>query len=475
MRPLRRICRVMAISDNDSILFAEVSEQLAALRGGHISPVDLVEAHLGRIESQPAFSDAWMEVFAESALEQAAALGSSDLEKPLGGIPVASKDLFDIAGMVTTAASPTRLGAASAPEDSHVIARLRQAGAIILGKTVLHEFAFGVTGVNPHFGTPPNPWRRDRVPGGSSSGSAVAVAIGAAPLALGSDTGGSIRLPSALCGISGHKPTYGFVSKRGVFPLSLNLDHAGPMARSAQDCAIMLDAIAGYDPRDPYCPPGERIKTEERIGRSIAGWRIAIPDDEHFADLQSEVGSAIERAAATLGELGAVLVEVPMPWAGPAFANNSAMVPAEAAYIHRELLGDSDLGRVSPDTQARLRAAFATSAVDYQERVDRRAEIVRAAELLLTEYDLLLTPSCYRTAGLLEGADTRRYLRDVAFTGIFDQTGQPSISVPCGFDAEGLPIGLMLTARRWRDDLPLTAAHAFQQATSWHRARPRLD
>ncbi len=467
--------RAAAISENDSILFAGVSEQLALLRGGEVSPVELVKAHIARIEGQPAFAAAWLEVFAESALSQAAALGPDDLQKPLGGIPIASKDLYDIAGEVTTAASPTRAAAPPATEDSHVIARLRRAGAIVLGKTVLHEFAFGVTGVNPHFGTPPNPWRRDRVPGGSSSGSAVAVAVGAAPLALGSDTGGSIRLPAALCGISGHKPTYGFVSMRGVFPLSLNLDHAGPMARSAQDCAIMLDAIAGYDPRDPYCPPGERVKTQERLGNSIAGWRIAIPDDPHFSDLGPEVGEAVERAAAVLGGLGAELVEVPLPWAGPAFANNAAMVPADAAYIHRELVESPDLGRVSPDTQARLRAAYETSAVDYQAFVNLRAQTVRAAELLLSEYELLLTPSCYRTAGLLEGADTRRYLRDVAFTGIFDQTGQPSISVPCGFDSEGLPIGLMLTARRWRDDLPLTAAHAYQRATDWHRARPDLD
>ncbi len=446
------------------------------LRGGQISPLELIRAHLEQIERQPAFAIAWLEVFAESALEQAAALRAQDLQKPLGGIPVASKDLYDIAGSVTTAASPSRSGAAAASEDSHVIARLHRAGAIILGKTVLHEFAFGVTGVNPHFGTPPNPWRRDRVPGGSSSGSAVAVAIGAAPLALGSDTGGSIRLPAALCGISGHKPTYGFVSKRGVFPLSLNLDHAGPMARSARDCAIMLDAIAGYDPRDPYCPPGERIGTRVRLDDSINGWKIAIPDDDHFRDLQPAVGAAIERAARDLQGMGAVLQTVPLPWAGPAFANNSAMVPAEAAYLHRQLLDDPQrLSRVSPDTQARLRAAFPIPAIQYQEYVDRRARIVRDAELLLSEYDLLLTPSCYRTAGPLEGADTRRYLRDVAFTGIFDQTGQPSISIPCGFDGDGLPIGLMLTARRWRDDLPLTAANAYQQATDWHRARPRLD
>ena len=440
-----------------------------------VSPVELVQAHLDRIEQQPDFGAAWLEVFAGPALAQAAAMEPADLQKPLGGIPIASKDLYDIAGTVTTAASPTRLGAAPASEDSEVIARLRRAGAIVLGKTVLHEFAFGVTGVNPHFGTPPNPWRRDRVPGGSSSGSAVAVAIGAAPLALGSDTGGSIRLPAALCGISGHKPTYGFISKRGVFPLSLNLDHAGPMARSARDCAIMLDAISGHDPRDPYSPPGERVRTVPRLDDSIAGWKIAIPDDSHFADLQPEVAAAVEKAAAKLAELGAVLSEVPLPWAGPAFANNCAMVPAEAAFVHRAMLKDPALDEVSPDTQARLRAAFSTSAVEYQEYLDRRAEIVRSAELLLAEYELLLTPSCYRTAGLLEGADTRRYLRDVAFTGIFDQTGQPSISVPCGFDAEGLPVGLMLTARRWRDDLPLTAAHAYQQVTSWHRARPRLD
>ena len=457
-------------------MFADVPAQQALLRSGQISPAELVGAHLGQIERQGAFAAAWLEVWAEAALAQAAAIEAEDLQKPLGGIPVAVKDLYDVAGSVTTAASPTRREAPAAREDSHVVAALRQAGAIILGKTVLHELAFGVTGVNPHFGTPPNPWGRDRVPGGSSSGSAVAVAIGGTPLALGSDTGGSIRLPAALCGISGHKPTYGFVSKRGVFPLSLNLDHAGPMARSARDCAIMLDVIAGYDPRDPYCPPGERVRTRERLEDPIAGRTIAIPDDGHFSDLQPAVGAAVERAARELEKLGAVTVTVPLPWAGPAFANNSAMVPAEAAHVHRELLEDPvGVEQLSPDTGARLRAAASTSALQYQEFLDRRARFVRAAELLLSENDLLLTPSCYRTAGGLEGADSRRYLRDVAFTGIFDQTGQPSISVPCGFDPDGLPIGLMLTARRWRDDLVLAAAHSFQQATEWHRARPPLD
>ncbi len=461
---------------SDPILFAGVAEQRELLRRSRISPVELVQLHLDHIASQPAFANAWLNVMSESALARAAAMTDSDLQKPLGGIVVAAKDLYDIAGMVTTAASPTRADDPPATEDCFVVARLIEAGAIILGKTVLHEFAFGVTGVNPHFGTPPNPWKRDRVPGGSSSGSAVAVAIGAAPLALGSDTGGSIRLPASLCGISGHKPTYGFVSKRGVFPLSVNLDHAGPMARSARDCAIMLDAIAGYDPHDPYCPPGPRPVTVDSLDRFDSAWKIAVPDDPHFADLAPDVQSAFDRAIGEFARLGATVRAVPTPWAGPAFANNSAMVPAEAAWVHRQLL--TDPGRadsVSPDSRARLRSAAQVSAADYQDMLDRRARIVRESELLLSEYDLLLTPTCHRTAGPIDGADTRRYLRDVAFTGIFDQTGQPSISVPCGFDHQQLPIGLMISAARWRDDVVLAAANAFQKVTDWHLARPHLD
>ena len=459
----------------DPILLAGVAEQLDLLRRRIISPLELIRLHLQQIERQEIFATAWLEVFAEQALQQAGALTEDDLARPLAGIPIACKDLFDIAGMVTTAASPSRVNDPPAVTDSEVVKRLRDAGAILLGKTVLHEFALGATGVNPHFGTPPNPWRTDRLPGGSSSGSAVAVAIGAAPLALGSDTGGSIRVPSAHCGLSGIKPSYGFVSKRGVFELSLSMDHAGPMGRSARDCAIALDVIAGYDPLDPYCSPRCRPRTQDGLDAGISGWKIAVPTDDHFGDLESDVQDAVASAIGELERLGASITPVSIPWAAEAFANNARMVPAEAARTHRQLLSDPALVEaVSPDSRTRLLAGVKTLAIDYQDWLDCRARVTRHAEELLTEFDLLLSPTCHRTAGPLAGADTLSYLRIMAFTGIFDQTGQPSISVPCGFDRQGLPIGLMLTGRRWRDDAVLTAAHAYQKATVWHQQHPPI-
>ncbi|MDP6183298.1 MAG: amidase, partial [Gammaproteobacteria bacterium] len=322
-----------------------------------MSPVEVTRASLDRIEALDGFSSTFLEVLGGSAATQAQ-IAESEIKRglyrgALHGIPVALKDLCDVEGTVTTAGSKV-LGERPSDTDCELARRLRAAGAIIIGKTNLHEFAYGGTGVNPHFGTPPNPWGLDRIPGGSSSGSAVSVATGMAPAAIGSDTGGSIRLPASHCGITGLKPTFGRVSRRGVFPLSMTLDNVGPMTRSALDCALVLEAIAGYDPGDPYSVDRQVEKFSAGIDIGIRGRRIGVPSNFFFEELEVGVEESVKQALDVLRDLGAVLVDVEIPWALDAFQNN--IVGIEAAWVHRERLADSEVSaRIGKDTVSRLR------------------------------------------------------------------------------------------------------------------------
>ncbi len=442
-----------------------------------MSPVEVTRAALDRIDALRDFDNAFTEVFEETALEAArtadSEIADSRYRGALHGVPVALKDLCDVEGTVTTAGAKA-LGDRPAESDCELAVRLRAAGAVIIGKTNLHEFAYGGTGVNPHFGTPPNPWRMDRIPGGSSSGSAVAVATGMAPAAIGSDTGGSIRLPAAHCGITGLKPTFGRVSRRGVFPLSMTLDNVGPMTRSALDCALMLEAIAGYDPGDRYSVdrPSERFSAGIDIG--ISGRRIGVPSNYFFEDLEPEAHASITRALGVLSDLGAVLVDIEIPWAEEAFEINIAGV--EAAWVHRDRLADPDVrARIGEDTVSRLEIGNQFSAGEFHGFLNRRQEIAALAAALMEEVDLIATPSAPGVAGRIEGVQTLAYRPNLKFTGVFNQTWQPSLSIPCGFGAEGLPLGLMLTGAWWNERLVLRAGHAFQQATDWHTARPPVD
>ena len=447
------------------------------IASGQISPVEVTRAALDRIDALREFDNAFTEVFEESALEAArtaeSEIADGHYRGALHGIPVALKDLCDVEGTVT-AAGAKALGYRPAESDGELAVRLRAAGAVIIGKTHLHEFAYGGTGVNPHFGTPPNPWGTDRIPGGSSSGSAVAVATGMAPAAIGSDTGGSIRLPSAHCGITGLKPTFGRVSRRGVFPLSMTLDHVGPMTRSALDCALMLEAIAGYDPGDPYSVdrPSERFSAGIDIG--ISGRRIGVPSNYFFEGLQPEAHASVTRALGVLSDLGAVLVDIEIPWAEEAFEINIAGV--EAAWVHRHRLADPEVrARIGGDTVSRLELGNQYSAGEYHGLLNRRQEIAALAASVMEEVDLIATPSTPGVAGRIEGVQTLAYRPNLKFTGVFNQTWQPSLSIPCGFGAEGLPLGLMLTGALWNERLVLRAGHAFQQGTDWHTARPPVD
>ena len=456
------------------LTYLPISRLSRLIASGNVSPVEVTRAALDRIDALRGFDNTFTEVFEESAFEEARAVESEIAggiyRGALHGIPVALKDLCDVEGTVTTAGSKV-LGDRPADSDCELARRFRAAGAVIIGKTNLHEFAYGGTGVNPHLGTPPNPWGMDRIPGGSSSGSAVCVATGMAPAAIGSDTGGSIRLPAAHCGITGLKPTFGRVSRRGVFPLSMTLDHVGPMTRSALDCALVLEAIAGYDPADPYSVNRKAERFSAGIDIGISGRRIGVPSSYFFEGLEAETHESVTRALGVLSDLGAVLVDIEIPWAEEVFELNIAGV--EAAWVHRHRLADPDIrAGIGEDTVSRLELGNQYSAGEFHGFLNRRHEIAALAASLMEEVDLIATPSAPGVAGRIEGVQTLAYRPNLKFTGVFNQTWQPSLSIPCGFGAEGLPLGMMLTGAQWNERLVLRAGHAFQQATDWHTARP---
>ena len=463
------------MNDQD-LCYLDLSEMAAAVKSGDVSPVDLTEAHLSRISEAGPFAIAYLEVYAEEARARARIaadeIARGDYLGPLHGIPVALKDLCDMKGRRTTAGSLV-LDDTPKTEDSEVARRLRAAGAILLGKTNLHEFAIGGTGINPHYGTPPNPWDPERIPGGSSSGSGVAVSRGMAASALGSDTGGSIRVPSSHCGITGLKPTFGLVSRRGVWPVSMSLDHVGPMARSAFDCALLLNVLAGYDPGDPYSVDRRSEDFTDGIRAGIRGRRVGVPKNFFFDDLQPEVESSVRASIEDLRRLGAHIVEIDIPWASNPLGDGGRFVPVEASWVHRQRIEDPEIAaRIGQDVVGRLRRSAGVDASLYHEWTNRHAEIIRLADELLQTVDFVATPTAHRTAGIIAETESLTYGRVLTFTSVFDATHQPSISVPCGFDSSGLPVGLMLSGRRWNDTLVLRAAHAYQQATDWHRRRP---
>jgi aspartyl-tRNA(Asn)/glutamyl-tRNA(Gln) amidotransferase subunit A len=392
----------------------------------------------------------------------------------LHGIPVALKDLYDAEGEVTTAGSKI-FADHRAREDSAVAAKLRAGGAVFLGKTNLHEWAFGVTNQNPHFGNAKNPWDPTRIPGGSSGGTAIAVATGMCFLSPGSDTGGSIRIPASLCGISGLKPTYGRVSLRGAVPLSWSLDHAGPLARSVRDLAIGLQLLAGHDPGDPSSARVEVDDYLSPIESGIKGVRVIVPTDHFFDDIDAEVEKAVREAARALAERGAILEERPLPRTAELRETQRAILSVDAAAFHRERIEDRahDFGE---DVLQRLRAGQQISGMDTA-RARRAAAEIRNDWINLLGPDernaLILTPTTPIPAPEREGQDAvAAAARLTANTSPFNLTGLPAISVPCGFTRAGLPIGLQLAAAPWREALLLRGARAYEAATSWHERHP---
>ena len=451
-----------------------------------LSPVELTEAYLERIERLEPRTNAFITVMGDEARDAARAgeqeIASGNHRGPLHGLPLAIKDLFDVAGVRMTAGSRI-LSDNMAAEDSEAASRLKAAGGVILGKLNLHEFAFGATGVNPHFGPACNPWDNGRITGGSSSGSGAAVAAGECLAALGTDTGGSIRIPASLCGIVGLKPTYGRVSKRGVLPLSWALDHVGPMTRTVEDAAILLGVLAGNDPRDPSSADEAVPDYLRSLNGEITGLRIGIPRRFFFQSIEPEVEAAVMAAIKLLGEMGAVVSEIDLPLIDEIpGAVNAVMLP-EALALHQRWMQErpDDYG---DDVRYRLELGATYLAVHYVQAQRLRDNAIRAwRDQVFSQIDLIAMPTTPITAPRIEeasgsgrsGVSLQVTFSLIRLTNPLNFLGVPAISVPCGFTGDGMPIGLQLAGRWWDDATVLRAAHAYEQATDWHKRLPPLQ
>jgi len=396
------------------------------------------------------------------------------LAMTLPGIPIAVKDLYETAGIRTTAGS-LFFKDYMPEQDAVVVSKLKAEGADIIGKTSTHEIALGVTNINPHYGSPRNPWNTSCITGGSSGGSAAAVATGMCMAALGSDTGGSIRIPASLCGVVGLKPTYGRISLRGVFPLSWNLDHAGPLTRSVKDAALLLQVLAGYDEEDlssANVPVDDYLKN---IEAGIKNWRIALAVGEFVEVSDAEVLAAVRSAARYFEYLGAKVEEVDTSWLYEAALANGQMVQADGAAYHRERL-ESQPELFGADVRQRLESGRDLPSGAYVLARRKQVEVRRRSEALFRQYDALLLPSTPITALPIDDIENSASQAPALtrFTAPFNLSGVPALSVPCGFTKGGLPIGLQIVSGYWQETKVLRAGYAFEQATEWHRQRISL-
>lgn len=393
------------------------------------------------------------------------------LAKTLTNIPIAVKDLYETAGVLTTAGS-LFFKDYIPEEDAVVVSKLKAAGADIVGKTSTHEIALGVTNINPHYGTTRNPWNISYITGGSSGGSAAAVATGMCMAALGTDTGGSIRIPASLCGVVGLKPTYGRVSLRGVFPLSWNLDHAGPLTRSVKDAALLLQVLAGYDEEDPASVDVPIDDYLENINLGIKDWRVALAVGDFVEVSDAEVLAAVRVAAKYFEYLGAKVEEVDTSWLYEAAVANGRMTQADGATYHRERLA-ANPELFGADVHQRLETGRDISSGTYALARRKQVEVRRRSELFFRQYDALLLPSTPITALPIDDIENSASQAPALtrFTAPFNLTGLPAISVPCGFTGTGLPIGLQIVSGPWQETKVLRAGNAFEQATEWHKQR----
>jgi aspartyl-tRNA(Asn)/glutamyl-tRNA(Gln) amidotransferase subunit A len=455
----------------------DLSEASRAVQKKEVSPVELTQACLARIEKLNPHLNAFITVTGTEALDAArkaeAEIARGEWKGPLHGIPLAVKDLIETAGVKTTGASAVLQD--NVPNaDAEVIRRLKSAGAILLGKLNLHEFAYGGSGVIGHFGPARNPWNTAHITGGSSSGSAAAVAACLCYGAIGTDTAGSIRLPAACCGITGLKPTYGLVSARGVVPLSWSLDHVGPMARTAVDAALMLQVIAAYDPQDIGSQKFPPVYYPSAIEESIATLRIGVAPD-YWNEVDREIKSAVDSAVAALAKITAGAQEVEL-----STETDRTLVRCEAYAYHQKYLPEKEKS-YDPETLRRIGSGADVTAPQYiqaqRELLQQRRQILQMFERI----DLILTPTTPLLAPTfteLQAAPDQLRNKEMIMlrnTRPFNVYGLPSISVNCGFSKSGLPIGLQIIGAPGSEGSVLGLAHAYQKQTDWHKHKPLVE
>ena len=469
--------------DTLEICYMGAGDLSKLVQSKEISPVEIIEAHLTRIDATEPVLNSFITLLADQA-RKSARQAEKDIQAgrykgPLHGIPVALKDLYNTGGVRTTSGS--RIFDTFIPtEDCTVAAKFHQAGAILLGKLNMHQFAYGPTGENPDYGHMHNPWNPDMVTGGSSGGSGSAAAAGQCTITTGSDTGGSIRIPAALCGIVGLKPTYGLVSRYGLSALSWSLDHPGPMTRTVEDTAITMNVIAGHDPKDVASAKVDIPDYTSALTGDVKGLRIGIVKEYFEAPLDPQVRKAVMDAISLLESMGAEIKEVSYPMFNQSQAISSTVLMAEATAYHRDLL-EKDGHQLYEPIRQRLEAGLFISAAEYLRAQQARSIFDQQGRRLLDEVDLLAGPTEPVTAPEILASKVMAGEQEVGVVGALTQytrpyniNGFPAISVPCGFSDDEMPIGLQLAGRPFDELTVLRAAHAYEQANDWHTRRPPI-
>jgi aspartyl-tRNA(Asn)/glutamyl-tRNA(Gln) amidotransferase subunit A len=458
--------------------FLTIAEAARLIQQRELSPVELVDSRLARIEQFDGKLNSFIRLLADQARTDARAaeaeIKAGKYRGPLHGIPIGLKDIYETAGVATTGHSKVMQD--HVPKaDAFSVTRLRDAGAIVMGKLATHEFAFG----GPSFDLPwppaRNPWDTTRFTGGSSSGTGAAVAAGLVLAGTGSDTGGSIRGPAAFCGLAGIKPTYGLISRRGILPLGFSLDHAGPMAWTAEDCAILLQAMAGHDPADPGSANHPIPDYRAALGRDVKGLRIGLI--RHFYERDNEANAAtrqaIDAAAKTLAGLGCSVRDVTLSPLADWAACGVTIMLSEAYAIHEANLRSrfTDYGEIFRD---RMVLAGLITATDYVQALRRRRELIAELDTAMADLDLVMTAAAPSEAPPIDQVPKFTIMDRPSLTIAFNVTGSPAMSVCCGYTEAGLPLSFQIVGKRFDDATVLRLAHAYEQATPWRGRRPNL-
>ncbi len=469
--------------DTTELCYLTAGQLSHLIQNKEVSPVEVTEAHLARIDALEPILNSFITLLPDQAMATARQaeqeIQAGRYRGPLHGIPLGLKDLYFVKGVRNTSGS--RIFDDFVPDfDCTIAARFKDAGAILIGKLNLHQFAYGPTGENPDYGHMHNPWDPELIAGGSSGGSGSATASGECTLTMGSDTGGSIRIPSALCGLAGLKPTYGRLSRYGLTVLSWCMDHPGPLCRTVEDCALVMNTIAGYDPKDLASVNVPVPDYTRALTGDIRGVRVGVPKEYFEVPIDPQVERVVRRAIEVLGELGARVTEVSWPMYHCAMDIATIIQRVEATAYHSELI-HSKGHLLDPLVRLLMESGFFISAPDYVQAQRARTLFNRQSRDLLREVDILAGPMTPITAHKIGSTQVKvgdTFMGPRAaltqYTRPFNLNGFPAMSVPCGFSEEGLPIGLQLAGRPYDEETVLRVAHAYEQNTRWHTMRPPI-
>jgi aspartyl-tRNA(Asn)/glutamyl-tRNA(Gln) amidotransferase subunit A len=477
------------MNESDRIAFASISEISRLLRRRALSPVEVAEIFLRRIDLLNPRLNAYLTVTADRALTDARKAekelsrrrGSGRENRPLLGIPIALKDNIWTRGIRTTVGMKI-LSDFMPSEDATVVRRLARAGAVLLGKNNLHECAYGVTNNNAHYGPARNPWELSRIPGGSSGGSAVAIAAGLCTAAVGTDTGGSLRIPASLCGIVGFKPTFGRVSVHGVFPLAPSLDHVGPLSRSVEDAAILLGVLAGRDPNDPTAAARPVEDYSSALKKPLRKFKLGRPREYFWQKLDGEIRKITEAAVDDLQKHGAALSEVSLPTVAESMGPATHIAAAEGRRTHEKAgFYPSRANEYSEEVRKRIESGDAITALQYLAALDAQKRLRAEFDEAFREVDAIVATvvpfhappiGVERVEVAGEQVDVRSAM--VGLNRPADLTGHPAISIPCGFTREGLPVGLQLIGRTFDEATLLRIALSYERCHDWPSRHPEM-